>query len=225
MRLLFLVLFVLLGLIQYPLWMGKGGWFVVWDLQRQVAAQKETNEGLPARAMRRWKPKCATWMGHRRCRGTCARRAGHDAGRRGLRAYPAAERHAAGGRRIAGHRGGRQARRHAGPRRLGRAGQAGCRRGSVAGQARRQPIRFGRASLIALAPSPPWLTSRTGRGVIGSAACGRLPTPCPRAMVASATNRPDASASPCPVPPRSAAGRAPAPGRRTHARRRPPGQE
>ena len=44
MRLLFLVLFVLLGLIQYPLWMGKGGWFKVWDLQRQVAAQKETNE-------------------------------------------------------------------------------------------------------------------------------------------------------------------------------------
>ena len=34
MRLLFLVLFVLLGLIQYPLWLGKGGWFKVWDLQR-----------------------------------------------------------------------------------------------------------------------------------------------------------------------------------------------
>ena len=49
MRLPFLVLFVLLGLIQYPLWMGKGGWFKVWDLQRQVAAQKETNEGLRAR--------------------------------------------------------------------------------------------------------------------------------------------------------------------------------
>ena len=48
MRLLFLVLFVLLGLIQYPLWMGKGGWFKVWDLQRQVAAQKD-NEGLRAR--------------------------------------------------------------------------------------------------------------------------------------------------------------------------------
>ncbi len=49
MRLLFLVLFVLLGLIQYPLWLGKGGWFKVWDLQRQVAAQRETNEGLRAR--------------------------------------------------------------------------------------------------------------------------------------------------------------------------------
>ncbi len=49
MRLLFLVLFVLLGLIQYPLWLGKGGWFKVWDLQHQVTAQRETNEGLRAR--------------------------------------------------------------------------------------------------------------------------------------------------------------------------------
>lgn len=49
MRLLFLVLLVLLGLIQYPLWLGKGGWFKVWDLQRQVAEQRETNDGLRAR--------------------------------------------------------------------------------------------------------------------------------------------------------------------------------
>ena len=154
MRLLFLVLFVLLGLIQYPLWMGKGGWFKVWDLQRQVAAQKETNEGLRARNAA-LEAEVRDLDGGTGAVEERARRAGHDAGRRGLRAYPAAERHAAGGRRIAGHRGGRQARRHAGPRRFGRAGQAGCRRGSVAGQARRQPIRFGRASLIALAPSPP----------------------------------------------------------------------
>jgi len=49
MRLLFLVLLVLVALIQYPLWLGKGGWLKVWDLQRQVAAQHETNEGLRAR--------------------------------------------------------------------------------------------------------------------------------------------------------------------------------
>ncbi|MDQ8033937.1 cell division protein FtsB [Bordetella genomosp. 1] len=49
MRLLFLVLFALVALIQYPLWLGKGGWFKVWDLQRQVAEQRETNEGLRAR--------------------------------------------------------------------------------------------------------------------------------------------------------------------------------
>lgn len=49
MRLLFLVLLVLLVLIQYPLWLGKGGWFTVWDLQKQIAAQHDTNEGLRAR--------------------------------------------------------------------------------------------------------------------------------------------------------------------------------
>lgn len=48
MRLLFLVLLVLVGLIQYPLWLGKGGWFKVWDYQREVAAQREVNEGLRA---------------------------------------------------------------------------------------------------------------------------------------------------------------------------------
>jgi cell division protein FtsB len=49
MRLLFLGLLILVGLIQYPLWLGKGGWFKVWDLQNQVVAQRETNEGLRAR--------------------------------------------------------------------------------------------------------------------------------------------------------------------------------
>jgi cell division protein FtsB len=49
MRLLFLVLLVLVGLIQYPLWLGKGGWFKVWDLQSQIVAQRATNEGLRAR--------------------------------------------------------------------------------------------------------------------------------------------------------------------------------
>lgn len=49
MRLLFLVLLVLASLIQYPLWLGKGGWFAVWDLQRQAASQREINNGLRAR--------------------------------------------------------------------------------------------------------------------------------------------------------------------------------
>ena len=49
MRLLFLVLAVLLALIQYPLWLGKGGWLTVWDLQRKVAGQREVNEGLRTR--------------------------------------------------------------------------------------------------------------------------------------------------------------------------------
>lgn len=49
MRLLFLILLVFVGLIQYPLWLGKGGWFKVWDLQKQVAAQREVNDRLRAR--------------------------------------------------------------------------------------------------------------------------------------------------------------------------------
>jgi len=49
MRLLLVVLLALLGLIQYPLWLGKGGWLKVWDLQSQVAQQRETNDGLRAR--------------------------------------------------------------------------------------------------------------------------------------------------------------------------------
>ena len=39
----------LLILLQYPLWLGKGGWLRVWDLDRQVAAQKQTTEGLKRR--------------------------------------------------------------------------------------------------------------------------------------------------------------------------------
>ncbi len=49
MRLLLLVLIALVALIQYPLWMGRGGWFAVWDLQEQVASQRSINDGLRAR--------------------------------------------------------------------------------------------------------------------------------------------------------------------------------
>ena len=49
MRLLLLVLVLLVALIQYPLWLGRGGWFAVWDLQRQVGAQRSINDGLRAR--------------------------------------------------------------------------------------------------------------------------------------------------------------------------------
>jgi cell division protein FtsB len=49
MRLLLIVMIALVGLIQYPLWMGRGGWFSVWDMQTQVADQRMINEGLNAR--------------------------------------------------------------------------------------------------------------------------------------------------------------------------------
>jgi cell division protein FtsB len=45
-RALALVLGVLLVLIQYPLWLGKGGWLRVWDLDRQHQAQLQGNQRL-----------------------------------------------------------------------------------------------------------------------------------------------------------------------------------
>ena len=49
MRVLTLTLAALIVLIQYPLWMGKGSWFRVWEVDQQIRAQRETNRGLQAR--------------------------------------------------------------------------------------------------------------------------------------------------------------------------------
>ena len=49
MRLFTLILIGLLSLIQYPLWLGKGGWFRVWELDRQLDAQRGVNDRLRAR--------------------------------------------------------------------------------------------------------------------------------------------------------------------------------
>jgi cell division protein FtsB len=49
MRILGIVLAVLLVAIQYPLWFGKGGWLRARDLERQLAAQRDTNSTLAAR--------------------------------------------------------------------------------------------------------------------------------------------------------------------------------
>lgn len=46
MRFLSIVLVVLLVLVQFPLWLGKGGWLRAWDLERQVALQQRTNDRL-----------------------------------------------------------------------------------------------------------------------------------------------------------------------------------
>ncbi len=43
------VLAVLLLAIQWPLWFGRGGWFRVWELQRQLDSQRSTNADLDAR--------------------------------------------------------------------------------------------------------------------------------------------------------------------------------
>ena len=49
MRLITIFLAVLLLLIQSPLWLGKGGWLRVWDMEKQVAAAQQKNAELIAR--------------------------------------------------------------------------------------------------------------------------------------------------------------------------------
>jgi cell division protein FtsB len=43
---------ILAGLVlalQYPLWVGKGSWMRVWELDRNLAQQRDTNQRLKAR--------------------------------------------------------------------------------------------------------------------------------------------------------------------------------
>jgi cell division protein FtsB len=49
MRIFSVVLVALIVLLQYPLWLGKGGWLRVWEVDRQVRAQKEINSRLRER--------------------------------------------------------------------------------------------------------------------------------------------------------------------------------
>jgi cell division protein FtsB len=48
-KLLALVLATLILLIQYPLWLGKGSWFRVREVDQQIHAQREINRRLQAR--------------------------------------------------------------------------------------------------------------------------------------------------------------------------------
>jgi cell division protein FtsB len=49
MRTLAVALATMIVALQYPLWVGKGSWMRVWELDRQVAAQREINVRLKAR--------------------------------------------------------------------------------------------------------------------------------------------------------------------------------
>lgn len=49
MRLILICLTALLLLIQFPLWLGKGGWLRVWDLDKQVETAHRKNDELKAR--------------------------------------------------------------------------------------------------------------------------------------------------------------------------------
>lgn len=43
------LLVALIALLQYPLWLGKGGWLRVWDTDRQLQAQRELNQQMEQR--------------------------------------------------------------------------------------------------------------------------------------------------------------------------------
>ena len=49
MKILGAIFVALIVLIQYPLWLGKGGWLRAWEVERQVDAQKAKNRQLEAR--------------------------------------------------------------------------------------------------------------------------------------------------------------------------------
>ena len=49
MRVLTLTLAALIVLIQYPLWLGKGSWLRVWEVDQQIRDQKDTNRRLQGR--------------------------------------------------------------------------------------------------------------------------------------------------------------------------------
>ncbi|HUJ00518.1 MAG TPA: cell division protein FtsB [Usitatibacter sp.] len=49
MKILAAVLAALVVALQYPLWLGKGSWRTVWELDRNLEAQHATNAGLEAR--------------------------------------------------------------------------------------------------------------------------------------------------------------------------------
>ena len=49
MKVLILSLATLVALIQYPLWLGRGSWLRVWEVDQQIRVQRETNRQLQAR--------------------------------------------------------------------------------------------------------------------------------------------------------------------------------
>jgi cell division protein FtsB len=49
MKILAGILASLIVLIQYPLWLGKGGWLRAWEVDRQLGAQKAKNAQLEVR--------------------------------------------------------------------------------------------------------------------------------------------------------------------------------
>ena len=49
MKLVTLILVVLIAALQYPLWLGKGSWLRVWEVDRQLREQTLANQKLQSR--------------------------------------------------------------------------------------------------------------------------------------------------------------------------------
>lgn len=49
MKWLAIALAVLIVLIQHPLWLGKGGWLRVWEVDQQISTQRDVNHRLQSR--------------------------------------------------------------------------------------------------------------------------------------------------------------------------------
>ena len=49
MKLLALALLIAIALLQYPLWLGKGSWLRVWEVDQKLSAQRVTNQKLQSR--------------------------------------------------------------------------------------------------------------------------------------------------------------------------------
>lgn len=49
MKALTLIFVLLIALLQYPLWLGKGSWLRVWNVNQQISSQKEKNKALKQR--------------------------------------------------------------------------------------------------------------------------------------------------------------------------------
>lgn len=49
MKALSLALVALIALIQYPLWLGKGSWMRVWEVDQQIKSQRDKNAKLQIR--------------------------------------------------------------------------------------------------------------------------------------------------------------------------------
>ena len=48
-RLIAVLLILLIAALQYGLWLGKGGWLRVWDIDGKIADQRRKNDSLAAR--------------------------------------------------------------------------------------------------------------------------------------------------------------------------------